>query len=183
MIKNNHVIHRRLKTGAPHVFVVGLILLCLTSCGYKLAGGGKLPADVRSVCVLIFDNRSTETGIENQLVSDLIYEFTRNGQNVVSDPKDAQAILSGVVKSVSVETVSYNANQTSLESRVTVVANVTFKTATGEVIWSTDGLVQKQAFSSNRDDKQAADKNKKDALLVLSKRFAENVYARLTDDF
>lgn len=155
----------------------------MPGCGYKLAGGGALPAGIHTVCISMFENRSSETGIENQLVSDLIYEFTRNGQKVTTKPEKAQGILSGVVKSVSVSSVSYSSEETTLESRVTVVADVVLRNADGEEIWSADGIAQKQAYATDRDDKQADDKKRKDALALVSRRFAETIYGRLTENF
>ncbi|MBU1169890.1 MAG: hypothetical protein KKD44_10050 [Proteobacteria bacterium] len=183
MIKENQTTSNMFKGRALSFFLVGLCVFCLGSCGYQLTGGGSLPAGVQTVFVSMFENRSSEIGMENTVVSDLIYEFNRNGQKVVTDSRDAHAILSGVIKSISVETVSYNADQTRMESRVIVIADVVFKGNDGAVIWSGEGLVQKQAFKSSREDKQVAEKNRKDALGLVSRRFAENVYARLTDDF
>jgi outer membrane lipopolysaccharide assembly protein LptE/RlpB len=160
-----------------------LLIGGLSSCGYRLAGGGSLPANVRTICVSIFENRSRETGMENLLVDDLMYEFTRNGQKVVADPGGAQAVLSGTITSVSVDTVSYGADRTSLESRVTLVADLFLRSSTGEELWSVRGLVERQAFGTSRDDSQVGDANRQDALALASRRFAESVYARMTDDF
>jgi hypothetical protein len=121
--------------------------------------------------------------MENLLVDDLMYEFTRNGQKVVADPGGAQAVLSGTITSVSVDTVSYGADRTSLESRVTLVADLFLRSSTGEELWSVRGLVERQAFGTSRDDSQVGDANRQDALALASRRFAESVYARMTDDF
>lgn len=167
------------------VLLFCMVLFCtaFAGCGYKLAGGGKLPNGVTSLCVTIFENRSTESGIENKLVSDLIYEFTRNGQTIVDDPSKAQGILGGVVKSVSVESVSSASDQTTLESRVIVVADVVLRNAEGEEIWSADNLREKQAYVTNRSDTQGEDQNRREAITKLSRRFAEAVYSRMTENF
>lgn len=165
------------------VWAMMALWMVMAGCGYRLAGGGSLPAGIHTVCISMFENKSTETGIEYQLVSALMTEFTRNGQNVISQPEKAQGILSGVVKSVSVSSVSYASNETTLESRVTVVADVILRNAEGEEIWSADGIVQKQAYATNRDSNVNDDKNRKDALVLVAKRFAETVYGRMTENF
>ncbi|GAB6094623.1 hypothetical protein JCM14469_08750 [Desulfatiferula olefinivorans] len=165
------------------IALLALLVPGLSACGYRLAGGGALPSNVRTVCVSIFENRSRETGMENRLVDDLMYEFTRNGQKVVGDPGAAQAVLSGTITSVSVDTVSYGADLTSLESRVTLTADVFLRSSTGEELWSVRGLVERQAYGTSRDDSQMGDANRQEALALASRRFAESVYARMTDDF
>ena len=156
--------------------------LSVSGCGYRLAGNGTLPTGVNSICVSIFENRSTETGMENQLASDMIYEFTRSGRKVVSDPALADSILTGIVKSVSVETLSYRSNQTSIESRVRVVVDAKLKNKKGEEIWTADGISEDQAYVADSDN-QVNGKNKKDALAKLSLRLAENLHHRMTEGF
>lgn len=176
---------RRLEKRSFIIFSLGLVLICLATagCGYRLAGGGSLPAGVTTLCITIFENRSSESGIENKLVSDLIAEFTRNGQTIVDDPAKAQGILGGVVKSVSVESVSASSDQTTLESRVIVVADVVLKNVEGEEIWSADNLRERQAYETNRGDKQMEEQSRREALTTLSRRFAETVYGRMTENF
>jgi outer membrane lipopolysaccharide assembly protein LptE/RlpB len=152
-------------------------------CGYKLAGGGALPAGVKIVCVSIFENRSTAIGLENQLANDLIYEMTRNGLKVVSDPGSAQAVLTGVIRSVASDTASYTGSQVAFERRVTMIADVSFKDSEGQVIWAGDGLRERETYTTNRENSQDDEANRKGALTKLSKRFAESVYNRLADDF
>lgn len=168
-------------------FVISACLLwtglSLPGCGYRLAGGGNLPEGVSTVCITIFENRSSETAIVNQLTSDLVYEFTRNGQKVVNDPAKAQAVFGGVVKSVSVESVSSASNQTTLEGRVIMVADVVMRNPDGEDIWSADNIRERQAYVTNRDNKQDDDQNRQAAIKKLSRRFAETVYGRLTENF
>lgn len=179
------------RQGISHHWTRGLFLIlavvflfgAVTGCGYRLAGGGTLPAGIHTVCVAIFENRSTETRLENQLVQELTYELSRNGQKVVSDPEKAQAVLSGVITSVSVETASYGSDRTSLESRIIMVASVALKTRNGDELWSVDRLIERQAFATSRDDSQAGSQNRQEALVLVSRRFAESVYARMTDDF
>ena len=168
----------------PSSLSVALVVCAafISGCGYKLVGGGRLPGGVQTVCVSIFENRSAETGVENQLAGDLNYEFTRNGIKVFGEPSRADALLTGTIKSVSVETASYTGDDVTMESRVTVVVDARLKDKNGQEIWSADNVIEKQTFTAVK-DKQANLSNKKDAISKLSRRFAESFYGRLTEDF
>ena len=98
------------------VFAILCFLAFLSACGYKFAGGGTLPSGINSVCVTILENRTSEIGVENTFTSDIIYEFTKNGKIASIDKADA--LLSGVIKSMSIETISHSGAHTSLERRV-----------------------------------------------------------------
>lgn len=159
-----------------------LFIAPLQGCGYKFVGGGNMPAGVKSVCVSLFENRTAETGLESTIVSNLNYEFTRNGIKVTANPDKADARLTGTIKSVTVETVSYRGDQTSIESRVTVVVDARLKNKEGVEIWAADNLSERQTYTADS-DKQTAVRNKKSALAALSQRLAESFYGRMTEDF
>lgn len=167
------------------IAIKALICLCfapLQGCGYKVVGGGNMPVGVKSVCVSLFENRTAETGLENTIVGSLNYEFTRNGIKAMANPDKADASLTGTIKSVKVETVSYRADQTSIESRVTVVVDARLRNKEGVEIWAVDNISERQTYTTDT-DKQTTVRNKKSALATLSQRLAESFYGRLTEDF
>ena len=69
---------------------VGLII---ASCSYRFTGGGDLPEKVKSVYVKTLENQTSETGIENFLTDDIIYEFTRNGQAAITEKAICHIII------------------------------------------------------------------------------------------
>lgn len=167
--------------------VLVLLCLCLASfhvqgCGYKFVGGGNMPSGVKSVCVSLFENRTAETGLENTIAGNLNYEFTRNGIKLMANPDKADARLTGTIKSVTVETVSYRGDQTSIESRVIVVVGARLKNKDGVELWASDNVSERQTYATDT-DKQTTLRNKKAALATLSQRLAESFYGRLTEDF
>lgn len=159
-----------------------LFFVSIPSCGYKFVGGGNLPAGIKSVNVALFENKSAETALENTISGRLNYEFTRNGVKLVSNPEKADARLTGTIKSVTSETVSYRGDQTTVESRVIVVVKASLKNREGVELWAADNLSESQTYTAET-DKVAAVKNKKAALATLTQRLAESIYGRLTEDF
>ena len=167
-----------------NIRIILFLLIFFSACGYRFSGGGNFPAGIKSVFVSTLENRTSETGAENTFTNDLIYEVTR-GKKVVLTTKDrADARLSGIIQSMSIETISRRDahSSASLERRVTITVDLQLTDPDDRVIWSAKGA------SANEDydvmpDKMATEKNRRDAISALSKRLAEKLYARITDDF
>ena len=157
------------------VFAILCFLAFLSACGYKFAGGGALPSGINSVCVTILENRTSEIGVENTFTSDLIYEFTRNGK--IANIDKADALLSGVIKSMSIETISHSGAHTSLERRVKFTLDLKLTDQNGRILWS------KGISGNEASDKLSTEQNRHNAISTLSTRLAEKVYNSLTEDF
>ena len=154
----------------------------LTGCGYRFAGGGGLPENIRRVSVSILENRTVETGLENTLTNDLIYELTRSPQAEVTGASSAQARISGIIRSLSTSTVTHSDLNTSQERRVTLVVDLTLTRSDGQKIWQRQGIAANETFSVGG-NKIATERNRREALKSLSKRLAERLFASMTDRF
>jgi len=161
------------------MFIFAALLLC--GCAYKFAGGGELPGAVRKVSISVLENKTAESGIQNIITNDLIYEFTRNGK-VVAKIDDAEAYLTGTIESANDEAISHKGDHTSLERRVKVVLGLKLKDRSGNIIWTGKDISADQAFAV-MGDKIETEKQRRTAIEVLSKRLAEKVYNRMTDNF
>jgi len=164
---------------AAIMFIFAALLLC--GCAYKFAGGGELPGAVRKVSISVLENKTAESGIQNIITNDLIYEFTRNGK-VVAKIDDAEAYLTGTIESANDEAISHKGDHTSLERRVKVVLGLKLKDRSGNIIWTGKDISADQAFAV-MGDKIETEKQRRTAIEVLSKRLAEKVYNRMTDNF
>ncbi len=141
-----------------------------------------MPEGIKSLSIKMLKNRTSETGAENIFTNDLIYEITSFGKVVLTKEDSADGILSGVIESMRVDAISHRDSYTSLERRVIVTLSLKLTDQTGRVIWSAkDFSVSEDYIVSS--DKQATERNRREAIKALSKRFAEKVYNRLTDDF
>jgi outer membrane lipopolysaccharide assembly protein LptE/RlpB len=160
------------------------MLCCLTAaaCGYRFAGGGDLPAGVSRISVTVLVNRTGETGFENVLTNDLIFEFTRSGKATITDRETADAVLSGTIQSMRDNTISRAAEQTALERRVTITVDLKLVDTSGEILWAGKGLSANETYDVGS-GKLATEENKQNALRILSNRLAEKVFSSMTDDF
>ena len=159
-----------------------LICLLLPACGYRFSGGGSLPGDAETLSVLMLENRTAEVGIQTQLNSDIIYEVTRRDSSRIARPENADALLSGVVKTVQDTDIAHTGTSTASQRRVTLVVDMKLERPDGTTLWRRNGLSDYEAYdvAANRTQTEL---NRRSAIKKLSKRLAETIYKSMTDDF
>ena len=162
-----------------------VVFAALAGCGYHFKGTGlKAPEGVRTIAITMLENRTSESGIETFFTSDLAYEFTRSKMLRVVGKDTADAVLSGTVASLTVDTISHTASYYSDERRVTITLDLALKRADGKVIWSDSALSDKEAFKVvDPLDKLGTEKNRKVAIEAISERLAEKIHNRILSDF
>jgi len=162
--------------------LVLLIYLLLPSCGYRFSGGGSLPGGAETLSVLMLENRTAEVGIQTRLTSDITYEVTRRDSSWIARPENADALLSGVVKTVQDTDIAHTRTSTASQRRVTLVIDMKLERPDGTTLWSRNGLSDYEAYDVAANRSQT-DLNRRSAVEKLSKRLAETIYKSITDDF
>jgi outer membrane lipopolysaccharide assembly protein LptE/RlpB len=165
-----------------YIWAVIFICLFVSACGYRFSGSGNLPAGIQTVAIEVLENRTSETGLENTITNDLIFEFTRKGRSVQRNSKEADAILTGVIVSERITTISRQAQQSPLARRVEITVSLKLTGSDGGVKWSASGVSESEEYDVAT-DKAVTESNKRQAIGTLSKKLAEKVYNRLTDNF
>jgi outer membrane lipopolysaccharide assembly protein LptE/RlpB len=158
------------------------IAIFLTACGYRFSGSGSLPGGIQTVAVQVLKNRTTETGLENILTNDLIFEFIQRGKTIQKNVKKAEAVLSGTIDSSQITTISRAGLQSPLTRQIQITVSLKLTGSDDRVLWSVSGMSDYEAYNVAA-DKQATDINKQNALITLSKRLSQKIYSRLTDNF
>lgn len=164
------------------LFGTAILLALLGACGYHFAGSGSLPGGVEKVFITVFENQTTEVGIEKKVTNALVYEFTRNQQNLVSTADDSDAVLKGSITSLYTATISRQEERTSKERRIIITVDLVLEDSRGEALWNARGMNADQTYALG-DDATAAENNRNEALTLVTQRLAEDVYNRMTDDF
>jgi hypothetical protein len=95
-----------------------LAAVLLTGCVYRFVGGG-LPAHVRTVAVLPFDNETTQPLLETEIVQRLQTELPRNLGVRLADERRADAVVRGRV--LAYEEVAASVRPTQDQAQVPVV--------------------------------------------------------------
>lgn len=128
--------------------LAGAILL-LAGCGYALVGKGSvLPDHIRSVTINAFENRTTRPEIEQRVTEEVARQFSQRGRyRIVSDPQKADAVLDGVIQSLSTRPVQFSSagRATRLETVVTLQATLRER-ATDEILWSQSRLMFREQY-------------------------------------
>ena len=166
-----------------NIWLLFLCWLLVISCGYRFGEQGGFPGDTERLFVNVLENRTQETGVENIVTAALLSELTlRKTNNLASGLDNADVVLSGVVEEVAIRTIATRTRDTAGERRVTVTIDLKLTKQNGKVVWSTQSLSDNEGYSVVA-DKERTDQNRRDAIRVLSRRMAEKVVNRLSDDF
>jgi outer membrane lipopolysaccharide assembly protein LptE/RlpB len=167
---------------AGKIWIVCALLAVFTAgaCGYRFAGGGRLPEGIRTLSVGVFENQTRESGLEHLIANEVIHQFTRFGTVELTDRDSAQAVLTGRIRSVGITTIAHQTATISAERRIRVVVIPTLTASSGRVLWSGGSITDDETFFVGADRLQT-DQNKKSALMTLSKRIAERIYYQMTD--
>lgn len=141
-----------------------------------------MPEGIKSLFIKILENRTSETGAENIFTNDLIYEVTSHRNVVLAGEGSADGILSGIIKSMRIDAISHRDTYSSLERRVIISIDLKLTDQTGRAIWSAKDISENEDYIVSS-DKQTTERHRREAIIILSKRLAEKVYNRLTDNF
>ncbi len=133
--------------------LVLFLLFVGMGCGYQLSGQGSgLPKDIRTIYVEPFVNRTREVGIEREFASALKSELHQRGRIRVVDQLDqADAIITGVVRSFDDKVVAVNSNDEVLQFETALVIDMSLRRRTpDEILWRTRGTRLTALHSGSR---------------------------------
>lgn len=138
--------------GAALLISAGMILGAI-GCGYHFAGQSPLfSKDIRRIYVEPFITRTRDVGIEQELTSALRSEFYRRGELKLVDQLDqADAIVSGVIRSLDSRVASVNRKDEVLQWESVMVLDVSLRRREpNEILWRGPGTRLTQIFSGSR---------------------------------
>ncbi|MBF0301797.1 MAG: hypothetical protein HQK73_02045 [Desulfamplus sp.] len=174
--------------------------IILSSCGYTLQGGGKLTGNVKSVSVMIFQNKSSESGAEVIFTNALIEELMRSssvrvvesGRFIAKDKinskqdnqqiNDVDAVIHGTIVSISFDALARTSEDVVYKRGLNAVVNVQMKSRNGDILFSLNNFTESESYSvthSNLIDESVL----KSTLETVADRFARRVVSQMTDDF
>lgn len=167
--------------------VCAAIIIALTgfSCGYHFSSGGEhIDSSIQTVFVEKFQNRTSESNLENYVQNAFVNEFRRGSRFDLADSKErADAIITGSIKRASLSHLSYTSSDVAKENRVNLTMAVTFKTnKSNNIIWNNDNLTGNEAFLVDFDPSRT-DANKEKALRKLVVDMAERAYRSIMSGF
>jgi outer membrane lipopolysaccharide assembly protein LptE/RlpB len=166
-----------------NIILAVLSLISVYACGYRFAGSGGFPHNVEKIFIEVFENRTTQTGVERTVTNQLVFEFTRQREaSLAGSADEADAVLKGVIASIRTETISRIGTELANEREVVMTVEVKLVKNDGAIIWAAKGLQDREAFGVS-DSKLETDRSQDLAIARLSERMSERIFNRLTDDF
>jgi hypothetical protein len=134
--------------------VLGIILASVGGgCGYQFSTTGEgFPKDVRTVFVTPFVNTTRDVGIDREITSALRSEFRRRGEIRLADRlEDADAILTGVVRSFGSMVAAVNRKDEVLQFELSLVVDMSLRRRSpDELLWRTQGIRLVEVYSGSR---------------------------------
>jgi hypothetical protein len=129
---------------APDRWFAIVLLLSLMGCGYHPLGAEPSGGVTRTLAVPLFNNRSTEVGLEAILANALIHSFSETRAVKVTPYEDgADLVLDGKVQSVDNTSVAYSSVTQSTVRRVIVRVELTLKQQdNGKVLWKDTQILE-----------------------------------------
>lgn len=121
------------------VIVIMLSLLAVLHCGYYTFSGSTLPSHLRTIAIPMFDNKTTEFGVPEDLTDALINEFTKDNTLKVVDRRAADSIIEGTIINIREQAGAYNQQEQVQEIRIYVRVRAKFEDLKKNmVIWEED---------------------------------------------
>jgi hypothetical protein len=167
-----------------------LATLSGSACGYALAGRGSfLPPYIKTIGVPTFTNRSNVFNLETQLTQKVRSEFIGRGKyQIVPDPTNVDAVLTGEILSARPDVASVGAQQLAARYSVTVTARVELRDLREDkVIWQNPNMVFREDYDANSGtgalDPNAFFGQDANALERLSTDFARTIVSAILEAF
>jgi outer membrane lipopolysaccharide assembly protein LptE/RlpB len=161
-----------------------LLLTVLAGCGYHLAGGNRLPSDVRTIAVPVFYNETFEPALENTVTTAVKQAFLTNSRlAVVNGSEEADLVLKGRIISFGLTPLAFDRSRSVvLEYRVRIRVEVALEDhRTQKVLWKNSGMESSAEYVVNTTDTAANRVAQDHAIAEAAKLFAEDIVHRVLE--
>ncbi len=162
------------------------VLLLLSGCGYHTLGAAThLPADVKTLSVPVFANRTTFNGTNTAMTEAVIREFATRTRLRVTPREDdgADAVVQGTIVNEGVKPLTFNsATDQSSSFVITVVVSVTVTARDGRVLYSNPNYVFREQYQATTNLPLFVEENPA-AVERLSRNFARQLVADVLEGF
>lgn len=146
-----------------------LIILApvLAGCGvYSFSGS--MGSGIETIAVPVFENKSVEFGIAEELTSGVIDEFVSDNTLKVIPKSSADAVLNGTITRYDRVAYTYDENDQVQEYKVNITVSVNMSKADGTIVWEEASLTAYGIYS-------AADETEEDGKARAIAKVAEDI--------
>jgi RNase P/RNase MRP subunit p29 len=162
------------------------VVILASGCGYRIGGQASLmPKSIHTIAISAFGNATSRNKLPILLTSDLTREFhSRTRFQIVSDPTQADAVLSGAVVNFSnypVVVDPASGRATGVQVVVTVQVKL-MERATGKVLFYRPSAEFRERYEITTDPQAYFDESDT-ALARLSQDVARSIVTAILEDF
>ncbi len=133
----------------PKYIACCLSLTALIACGYQLRGKGSFwPPQMKKIQVPVFKNSSGRFELDLKLTRSVINELvSRTGVIIVSERSQADGLLSGEVRSFTVQPIAFSPSGAATRFKITITTSVVFSDLVNQkILFSDDNLVYTEEY-------------------------------------
>ena len=162
------------------------VLVCI-GCGYHTSGSSvRLPADVRTIYVPMFENTTQTFRVEQVMTAAVVQELrSRTNFHVVSSNVDdtADATLKGIVNYTSNTPLTYDSVTGRISSSlITIGMKVALVSKSGKVLWQDPNITYREQYQVSRDASSFFDESNP-AFLRVAREFAKSLVSNLVEAY
>ncbi len=153
-------------------------------CGYHVVGRSGSLDGIQRVTIQTFQNSSFEPGYELEMTEAFLQEFHRRGTvELVTDPSQADLVLTGRVLPLHTDDDTYSSSSLALEYSLDVKVEISAVLKDGTKVTLGPGTFKESELYLASADIEAARKNKKEALRKVASSLAGQVHDALIQRF
>jgi hypothetical protein len=142
-----------------------LLMLVSVSCGVYSFSQSNL-GNIKSIAIPLFDDKSTEGTLGEQMTDKLAKAFLTDGTVKVVREQQADGILKGTVVSYSRDPYNYTGNEIVTEYRCLITLDVQFlNRRDGKVIWEEKGMSNWGTFKADTESEDTGKSRAVDKLV------------------
>jgi len=133
--------------------LVIILALVLAGCGiYSFSGS--MRSGIETIAVPVFENKSVEFGIAEELTSGVIDEFVSDNTLKVIPKSNADAILNGTITRYDRVAYTYDENDQVQEYKVNITVNVNLSKTDGTIVWEEAALNAYGIYSADSETEE-----------------------------
>lgn len=160
-----------------------LLVLAATGCGYRFSGGGNLPGGVRSVFVEMFTNQSMEIGAQRVFTDAVVSEIARGTSVSLAQKESADAVITGRIRSITIDTLTRTADDTVVERIITASVDLKLIDSSDQrTLWSATAYTDMETYTVSQVN-QSDEASEAIGIERIAKRIAEKLVSSMMDDF
>jgi len=129
-------------------------IACLTilSCGFYSFTGNTLPPHIRTVSIPLFENGTSEFGIDQQLTDGIIQAVIRDNTLKIARAREGDSVLKGRITRVEDRAGQYDQSESVSDYRIYLSVSVSFEDVRKQQVLWEETFSQFGTYSGDRDE-------------------------------